>query len=97
MVKRRRKSHFSPEFREQAVRMVLEEGRSATQVAKELGFSPSALCKWVRQAQQEKEQAPMLAPDERLELEQLRQENRILKQERDILKKSVAFFIKDSA
>ena len=92
---RRPRRQFSEEFKAQTVRLVLEQGRSVNAVAKELDLVPSALGLWVKQEQAERSQGKTgLTKAEREELAGLRKENRILREEREILKKAAAFFAK---
>jgi transposase len=90
---------FTPEFRAGAVRLVLQEGRPLTQVARDLGLAKSVLGKWVKQAKIDGGQGPAgaLTTEERQELSRLRKEVRELRLEREILKKAAAFFAKESA
>jgi transposase len=92
---RRPRRRFTDEFKEQAVRLVLDEGRSVTAVARELDLVPSALALWVKHAQADRTKGRTgLTSAEREELTRLRRENRILQEEREILKKAAAFFAK---
>jgi transposase len=94
---RRLRRQFSDEFKAGAVRLVLEEGKSVNGVARELDLTPSALSVWVKHAQAERTKGKSgLMKEEREELARLRRENRILAEERDILKKATAFFAKQS-
>ena len=90
---RRVRRQFSDEFKEGAVRLVLDEGKTVGAVARELDLTASALSLWVRQARSERTKGKSgLMKDEREELARLRQENRELRMERDILKKASALF-----
>jgi transposase len=92
---RRTRRQFSDEFKQQAVRLVLEEGKSVNAVARELDLVASALGQWVKQAQADHSKGRTgLTTAEREELARLRKENRVLQEERDILKKATAFFAK---
>jgi len=92
---RRPRRQFSEEFKEGAVRLVLDEGKTIGAVARELDLTASALGLWVRHAQAEQSQGQTgLTKAERDELTALRKENRVLREERDILKKAAAFFAK---
>ena len=85
---RRSRRRFTDEFKQQAVRLVLDEGKGVTAVARELDLVPSALGQWVKQAQADRSKGRTgLTTAEREELARLRKENRILQEERDILKK----------
>ena len=95
--KRRHRRQFSDEFKEGAVRLVLDEGRSIGAVARELDLTASALAEWVKRAQADRTKGRTgLTTAEREELIRLRKENRILAEERDILKKAAALFAKPS-
>ena len=95
--KRRPRRQFSDEFKQQAVRLVLDEGKSVTAVARELDLVASALGQWVKHAQADRTQGRTgLTTTEREELTRLRKEVRILAEEREILKKAAAFFAKQS-
>jgi transposase len=92
---RRARRRFTDEFKQQAVRLVLDEGKGVTAVARELDLVPSALGQWVKQAQADRSKGRTgLTTAEREELARLRKENRILQEERDILKKAAAYFAK---
>jgi transposase len=92
---RRPRRRFTDDFKQQAVRLVLDEGKSVTGVARELDLVPSALAQWVKHAQADRTKGRTgLTTAEREELSRLRRENRILQEEREILKKAAAFFAK---
>lgn len=93
---RRPRRQFSDEFKEGAVRLVLDEGKTAGAVARELDLTPSAVGGWVRQARADRTKGKSgLMKEEREELTRLRKENRELRLERDLLKKVSALFAKD--
>jgi transposase len=96
---RRTRRVFSEEFRAGAVRLVLDEGKSAGAVARDLDLTESALRNWVMRARAERTKGKSggLTAVEREELARLRKENRQLRLERDILKKAAAFFARESA
>jgi len=86
---------FDDEFKAQAVRLVLDEGKTASAVARELGLTPSMFRIWVARARADRTRGRTgLTTAEREELARLRKENRELRSERDILKKAAAFFAK---
>jgi transposase len=88
---------YAPEFRAEAVRLVREGGRTPHQLAADLGCSEEAIRNWVKQADlDEGRRADGLTSAEQEELRRLRQENRVLRMERDLLKKAAAFFAKES-
>jgi len=93
--KRSRRS-FTDEFKVGAVRLVLDEGKTVAQVARDLDLTESALRTWVERARADRTQGKTgLTTAEREELARLRKENRELRMEREILKKAAAFFAKD--
>jgi transposase len=87
---------YSEEFRREAVRLLRSSDRSIPQLAEELGCSPQSLRNWRHQFDVDEGRAEGLKSDEREELRRLRRENRVLAEERDILKKAAAFFAKES-
>jgi len=94
---RRSRRQFSEEFKEGAVRLVLDEGKTVGAVARELDLTASALSLWVRHARAERTKGKSgLMKEERDELARLRKEVRVVTEERDILNKAVAFFAKPS-
>ena len=96
---RRKRRSFTPEQRAQAVRIVKESGKSIRQVAQELDVPASSLSRWVQQADVDARQDPggPLTTEERAELARARREIRVLRQERDFLKKAAAFFAKENS
>ncbi len=86
---------FSAEFKEEAVRMVLYQGLSISQVARDIGASQTTVSKWVAKARLDGYEPPV-GESERAELQRLRRENRELQMEREILKKATAFFARES-
>ena len=90
---------YSPEVRERAVRMVLDqqgqhESRwSATKsIAEKIGCTTESLRRWVQQAERDVGVRPGLATDEKKRLKELERENRELKRAKEILRKASAFF-----
>ena len=93
----RKRRSFTDEFKAGAVRLVLDEGKSVGQVARDLDLTATALASWVKRAQADRTNGRTgLTTEERAELARLRKENRELRIERDILKKAAAFFAKES-
>lgn len=94
---RRARRSYSAEFRAGAVKLVLDEGKSVTQVAKDLDLTPSALWTWVERARADRTNGKTgLTTEERAELAALRKELRVVKMEREILGNAVAFFAKQN-
>lgn len=86
---------YTTEFKLEAVRLAECEGVSAAQVARDLGIRDSVLYKWMKLFGT-KSDGTQVTPGEHEELIRLRRENRVLREERDILKKATAFFAKES-
>jgi transposase len=87
---------YPPEFRAEAVRLYRTSGKSLQEVAADLGTTANSLREWVRRAEIEEGSQEGLTQDERAELSRLRREVRILKEEREILRKATAFFVKET-
>ena len=87
---------YSPEFKDEAVRQVLDRGHSVEEVSKNLGVASHNLYKWLKRARP----APERKQDEELieskrEVLRLKAELRRTKEERDILKKPAAYFARE--
>jgi transposase len=88
---------FTDEFKASTARLVLDQGQSIAATARDLDVSASAVREWVKRARADRTQGRTgLTTAEREELARLRKENRILQEERDILKKAAAFFARQS-
>ena len=94
----RRKRTYDKEFKLEAVRLVIEEGLSASSVERKLGTGQGVVYKWVHQYNADPEHPfpgkGQIKPPER-EMRDLKRELERVKRERDILKKAVAIFSKD--
>jgi transposase len=93
--KRPRRS-FSDEYKAQVVELCLRGERSISAVARDLDLSETAVRRWVDQARIDAGERDGLTTAEREELARLRHENRILREERDILKRATAFFARET-
>ena len=87
----RTKPPYPPEFKQEAVRLVKEGGRRISDVAREFGVTGESIRTWIRQHEIDNGEREGLSTTEREELQRLRRETRILKEEREILKKAAAF------
>lgn len=83
------------EFRAEAVRIALTSGLTRKQVAADLGIGFSTLNKWVQENRKDPDR-PTTHSDLERELADLRKENRLLREERDLLKKATVFFAERS-
>jgi transposase len=95
MTKRTRRK-YTEEFKAEAVRLIVEEGYSISQAARNLDINANMLGRWKRELTEDAE-IRQQAADEKEELKRLREEVRQLKMEREILKKATAFFAKESS
>jgi len=88
---------FDQEFREGAVRIVRETGKPIAVVARELGLNEGTLGNWVGKDRRARRGGDgPLSENERAELSRLRRENAELAMERDVLKRSVALWVKEA-
>lgn len=86
---------FDSDFKEGAVRIVLDTGRPIAEVARELGVNEGTLGNWVNQYRAR--QTPgAVSEDERAELNRLRKENGELRMQRDVLKRSVVLWVDEA-
>ena len=94
-----RPSRFSPEVRDGAIRMVLEQQdkhasqwAAITSIAEKIGCTPETLRSWLRQAERDQGRRPGLTTEERARLKQLERENFELRRANEILRKASAYF-----
>ena len=99
MNEKRKRPKYTKEFREDAVKLVTEQGYSSNEAGRRLGISQSNISRWVREYRKDQEDMANGGVT-RKELEdkirRLEKENRRLEMEREILKKAAAFFAKES-
>ena len=93
MAELRRK--FDEDFKQGAVRLVRETGKPIAQVARELAVNEGTLGNWCAQERRRHGEGA-LSEDERAELERLRKENAELTMQRDVLKRSVALWVREA-
>jgi transposase len=99
MRQKRNRQKFTPEFKHDAVKLVVDQGYSCNEVGRRLGISSSNLSRWVREYRQDNDPAvdgAMSRSELEAENKRLRIENQRLQMEREILKKAAAFFAKES-
>ena len=91
----KKRKQYTKEYKVEAVRLIVEEGRSLSEVARELGTAQRLLHRWKKKSEEGKiDPFPgkgRLSPEDE-ELRQLRREDKRLRMERDILIKAVAIF-----
>ena len=95
MTGKRKRREFTAEYKAEVVALFRTTDKSVAQIAKELDLTASAVQRWVTQAEVDAGNREGLTTTEREELAYLRRENRILREERDILKRATAFFAKE--
>jgi len=93
---KRERRVFTEEFKREAVRLVETSGLTIRQVANDLGIGLSTLTRWKR-VYRDAELLSGPHDDVEMELARLRKENEVLRQERDLLKKATAFFVKETS
>lgn len=92
----RARRSFTPEFKRDAVSMVINDDRTIVDVAESLGIGDGTLGSWVRQAKVDAGDNAGVTTEEKAELAKLRKENAQLRMERDLLKRATAFWVKES-
>ena len=91
-----RLSKWSPEFREEAIRLYRESDESVTAVARRLGLGPETFRKWVRQDEIERGARDGTTREEHAEIVKLRRQVRRLEEEKLILQKAAAYFARET-
>lgn len=95
-----KRADFTKDFEREAVRLAETSGRTRKEIAEDLGIGLSTLTRWLarsRDALTHDSVHDNANEDMAIELKRLRRENDILRQERDILKKATAFFVKEGS
>jgi transposase len=93
MTKQKRRS-YTREFKEEAVKLITEQGYSYAEAGRNLGVNPNQLSRWRREIEGDSDD-PGSTVSLQAELKRLRKENKRLKLEREILKKAATFFAKE--
>jgi transposase len=94
-----KQKRLTKEFEIEAVRLARTSGRTQRQVAEDLGIGLSTLVRWIgrNRDRPDGDAGAAPSPDVLAELKRLRRENEVLRQERDILKKATAFFVREGS
>ena len=88
---------YPAEFRREALSLMRSGARTPKQLAADLGCTEQTLRNWLRQDEADRgERTDVLTSDERARLRELERENRVLRQEREILKRAASFFARES-
>ena len=94
----RQRREFTPEYKDEAVKLVINTGRAVATVARELGIQESTLGRWVNLYKSRQDAGDgALSETERAELARLRRENSELKLDRAFLKKASLFFAQEAS
>ena len=93
---KRSRRKFSDEFKRDAVEIVRSSDKSIAQVARELGIYDSTLGNWVKQDEIDRGERDGVSTSDREEVAELRRENARLRMERELLKRAVAFWVRES-
>lgn len=87
---------FTPEFKQEAVRQIVERGHSVAEVSARIGVSAHSLYKWIKAVAPDKsEQRAAELTEAKSEILRLRAQLRRTEEERDILKKAARYFAKE--
>ncbi len=100
MNEKRKRPNYTREFKQDAIKLVLEQRYSCPEVGRRLGVAASNVTRWVRQYRQDQQDlsdSGVTRRDLESENRRLRKENKQLEMEREILKKAAAFFAKESS
>jgi transposase len=94
----RQRREFTPEYKDEAVKLVINTGRTVATVARELGINEATLGRWVNSFKARQDAGDgALSETERAELARLRRENSELKMDRAFLKKASLFFAQEAS
>jgi len=99
MAAKKKRRHFTPEYKAEVVALFRKSGKTAGEVSRDLDLTETSVRAWIRQAEIDEGKGPpgALTTAEREELVRLRRENRVLHMEREILKRAATFFAKENS
>lgn len=87
---------FTPEYKREVVQLMRTSGKSVAQISRDLGINKGSLHTWLKQADVDAGRREGLSTADREELIQARREIRVLREERDILRKAASFFARET-
>ncbi len=95
----RKRRTFTDEYKAEVANLIAEQGRAVSQVCQELDLTESTVRRWLQRAEIDAGRGPegALTTAEREEFRRLRRELKVVRMERDLLKKATAFFAKESS
>ncbi len=96
MRQRRKRREFADAYKAEVVALCQKGDRSMAEVARDLDLTETSVRRWVAQADVDAGRRPGQTSAGQAEMAQLRKENRVLREERDILKRAVSFFARDA-
>lgn len=96
MRQRRRRREFTDAYKAEVVALCQKGDRSIAEVTRDLDLTETSVRRWVAQAETDAGRKPGLTSGEQAEMARLRRENRVLREERDILKRAISFFARDA-
>ena len=94
---KRSRRRFTNEFKAETVALIRHSGKSIAEVCRDMGLAESSVHRWLAQAEIDSGQRDGLTTTEREELSRIRRELRVVREERDVLAKAIAFFTKETA
>jgi len=98
-MEKRSRRKFTTEFKAETVALIRGSGKSIAEVCREMGLPESSVHRWLAQADidgRQRDGLTTLTTAERQELSRLKRELRVVREERDVLAKAIAFFTKDT-
>jgi transposase len=93
-MEKRTRRKFTKEFKAETVALIRQSGKSIAEICRDMGLPESSMHRWLAQAEIDAGQRDGLTTSEREELSRLRRELRVVREERDVLAKAIAFFTK---
>ncbi len=86
---------YPPQFKEEAIRLMRSSEKPLARISRELDVSEQTLRNWRKQQEIDEGEREGLTTEERVELSKLRREVKVLRQEKEILRKATAFFARE--